>query len=882
MKLQLSLANLLVAAAFAAVTFSIWGLSNRPVQEPPWPSSVAGMSFSPIREGNDPTKEIYPTNEEIDQDIALLHGKVRSIRTYGVGGTLANIPELARKYDMKVTVGAWLTHDLAKNEKEIKKLIDIARANPTTVDRVMVGNEAILTGELTAEEIDNYIDRVKAQLPGIPVSTGEPWHVWIANPEMGDHADFIAVHLLPYWEGIDLNNAIDYIKNCYKILSDTFPTTPILIAEVGWPSNGRTRNSAIASEANEATFLRRFLDLAEKEKYDYFIMEAFDQTWKADSEGSVGAYWGVYNVFRIQKFAFTEPVVKIPHWPILAALSITVAIITLWLLLIDSSTLRSRGRSFLAAIANGVGVGVVWAVYDYANQYLTPMAVVVGIVLALGYLGITLVLLAEAHEMAEASWTTKRRRLFTQAAAKPDGNGGLSQPKVSIHVPAYNEPPEMLKETLDALARLEYPNFEVVLVDNNTKDPEVWQPVEAYCRELGSRFRFFHVDPLKGYKAGALNYALDNTAPDAEIIAVIDSDYQVNPAWLKDLIPHFANPSIGFVQAPQDYRDGDENFFKTMCKAEYEGFFHIGMVTRNDRNAIIEHGTMTMIRTSVLKGVGGWAEWCITEDAELGLKIFEHGYEGAYVEESYGKGLMPDTFLDYKKQRARWAYGAIQILKQHYRELLGSLPTKLNRGQRYHFLAGWLPWIADGINLFYTLAAIIWSGAMILDPLHIDPPLAFFMLPPIILFVFKIVKLAYLYRFRMRTSILLTMAAALSGLALSHTIAKAVLTGFVTKNLPFFRTPKCEDSPAVVRALAAVIEEIVIAVALWIGILGVVMRQGEDTQSTVLWASVLFIQSLPYLAAILVSLSTTLPVIKKQIVLGSLLGKRKEGVGDNA
>jgi len=858
MKIQINLTNLLVAAAFAVVTFAVWALTNRPVQEPPWPTSVVGMSFSPIRPGQDPNKEIFPTREEIEQDIALLNGKVKNLRTYDIIGTLADIPELARKYDVKVTLGVWLTTDLARNEEHIKKLIEIANANQTSVNRVMVGNEAILTGVLTAEEIGNYIDRVKAQVH-VPVSTGEPWHVWVANPELADHADFVAVHLLPYWEGINLDTSIGFIKNCMKILKDTFPNTPILIGEVGWPSNGRTRNNAVASEANEATFLRRFLDLAHKEKYEYFIMEAFDQTWKADFEGSVGAYWGVYNVFRTPKFAFTQPVVKIPHWRVLAGVSIAVAVATLWMLLIDSSTLRSRGRSFLAAIANGVGVGIVWAGYDYANQYMTPMAVIVGVVLAFGYLGITLVLLAEAHEMAEASWSTKRRRLFTQAPSAPDANGRLFTPKVSVHVPAYNEPADMMKETLDALARLEYPNFEVVVVDNNTKDPAVWQPVEEHCRALGARFRFFHVDPLAGYKAGALNYALEQTAADAEIVAVIDSDYQVSPAWLKDLIPHFANPSIGFVQAPQDYRDGDENFFKCMCKAEYEGFFHIGMVTRNDRNAIIEHGTMTMIRKSVLEGVGRWAEWCITEDAELGLKIFEHGYEGAYVEESYGKGLMPDTFLDYKKQRARWAYGAIQIMKHHYRELFGRVETKLDRGQRYHFLAGWLPWIADGINLFYTLAAIIWSLAMIIDPLHIDPPLAFFMLPPIILFVFKLVKLAYLYRFHMRTSMALTMAAALSGLALSHTIAKAVLTGFVTKSLPFFRTPKCEDSPAVVRALAAVTEEIVIAVTLWIGVLGVTLRSSEDSQSTILWASVLFIQSLPYLAAIVVSLTTTLP-----------------------
>ena len=102
-----------------------------------------------------------------------------------------------------------------------------------------------------------------------------------------------------------------------------------------------------------------------------------------------------------------------------------------------------------------------------------------------------------------------------------------------------------------------------------------------------------------------------------------------------------------------------------MCYAEYRGFFHIGMITRNERNAIIQHGTMTLVRARLLRGAGGWAEWCITEDAELGLRMFEAGYEAQYVPISYGRGLMPDTFIDFKKQRFRWAYGAMQILKRH-------------------------------------------------------------------------------------------------------------------------------------------------------------------------------------------------------------------------
>jgi len=642
-----------------------------------------------------------------------------------------------------------------------------------------------------------------------------------------------------------------------------------VLAEVGWPSNGRTLKSANASESNEAIFLRRFLARAGQAKYDYYLMEAFDQPWKTDNEGSVGAYWGVYDVFRNQKFAFTEPIVRVPHWRLLAGTSVVVAILVFGMLLLDSNTLMGRGKGFLAATSHGLGINVVWAGYEYLNQYLTPMTIVVGIFLALGYLGICLVLLAEAHEWVETSWVSRRRRLFTPAAKGCDSSNYL--PKVSIHVPAYNEPPDMLKSTLDCLARLDYPDFEVLVIDNNTSDPQIWQPVENHCRSLGRRFRFFHVNPLKGFKAGALNFAMGKMAADAEIIAVIDSDYQVKSSWLRELVPYFARQEIGFVQAPQDYRDNSENTFKSMCYAEYQGFFHIGMVTRNDRNAIIEHGTMTMVRASILRQVGGWAEWCITEDAELGLRIFEHGYEGAYVEESYGRGLMPDTYIDYKKQRYRWAYGAIQILKRHRHALLGKSSERLSLGQRYHFLAGWLPWIADSINLFYTVGAILWSILMIADPKHVDPPLTLFMIPPMVLFSFKVAKLIHLYRSRMRTTRRQTASAALAGIALSHTIAKAVLAGFFTSNKPFLRTPKCKNRPVLVQAIAASLEETFLTLLLWITAVGVIAGPGKDLPGAIYWSGILLIQSLPYVASLVMSLINAAPLRRTRPVASPVL-----------
>jgi cellulose synthase/poly-beta-1,6-N-acetylglucosamine synthase-like glycosyltransferase len=488
-------------------------------------------------------------------------------------------------------------------------------------------------------------------------------------------------------------------------------------------------------------------------------------------------------------------------------------------------------------------------IYDFTQQYMTVSSVIAGVLLLLGMLGVMLVLLAEAHEWAEAHWVTYRRRL-----GAPLLSTGPRPPKVSIHVPAYNEPPAMLIETLDALARLDYPDFEVLLIDNNTRDEAVWRPVQAHCASLGARFRFFHVAPLAGFKAGALNYALERMAPDAEIIAVIDSDYVVQAGWLRELTPQFADQRIAIVQAPQDYRDADQSAFKAMCYAEYRGFFHIGMITRNERNAIIQHGTMTMVRRRQLAQCR-WAEWCITEDAELGLRIFELGFDASYTPASYGRGLMPDTFIDFKKQRFRWAYGAMQIIKAHARALFME-GGPLSAGQRYHFVAGWLPWVADGVNLLFNLAALGWSAAMVWAPRQIDAPLVMYSVLPLSLFTFKLAKLVHLYRVRVGANLRQTLAAAIAGLALTHTIGTATVKGLVTRSEPFFRTPKHGRTSGVLHALAAAREETLMMIGLtlsaWaVAYTGISEKAGPDRLA---WIIVLLVQSVPYASSLVVSL----------------------------
>lgn len=850
--------------AFVLLVLGGYGVVNQPTQEPTWPEVIPGFAFSPYQPGQSPIDDVHPTVEDIDRDLKVLQGKTQAIRTYTVEGVFAEVPRIAKQYNINVALGAWLSPDLQANALEVARLNEVAHSPPYNIVRLVVGNEALLREDLTVEQVIGYLDEVRNRTE-LPVSTAEPWHVWLKNPELAEHVDYLAVHLLPFWEGVALDDAVNFSFDAYRQLQQAFPGKPIVVTEVGWPSHGRTIKQANASQANQAKFLRRFIHQAEQEGMVYYVMEAFDQPWKSGIEGSVGGHWGVFDAQRTAKFETSNPIIAIPQWQLLAVASIIVALLIIIVLLSDSSSLRHSGRTFLIFNAFAASSLIIYMIYDFSLQYHTWGSVLVSSLLLLGVVGVFVIVLTEAHEWAEAMWYQTRRRLLSAKSLglppATEAPAPVSLPFVSIHVPAYEEPPAMLIDTLNALARLDYPNFEVLVIDNNTVNEATWRPVEQHCAKLGAQFRFFHVRPLSGYKAGALNYALERTCSAAEVVAVIDADYKVKPSWLRDLAVQFNRPEIAIVQAPQDYRDGADSTFKALCYAEYKGFFHLGMVTRNERNAIIQHGTMTMVRRSVLESVGGWGVDTITEDTELGLRVFQAGHEAVYIDQSYGQGLIPDTFTDYKKQRYRWAYGAMQILRAHARPLLGLQSSQLNSGQRYHFFAGWLPWIADGFNLVFTLMALVWSVLMLMQPLTFNAPPLLISVVPILFFLFKISKLLTLYVWQVKTTFGTALAATLAGLSLSYTIGRATLSGlFIGRKIPFIRTPKMASQAAVLRALNAARDESVLAFVLLFLVGLVVWVLGVESRENLAWCLVLAFQSLPYLAAFAVSLISAMPL----------------------
>ncbi len=837
-RLRIALALVLVVGA--SVLF--WASRDYTVVAPDWDGQVRGIAYNPshvftLKENG------HITPEQIDRDMAQLSLLTGRVRTYTVAGGMDKVPEIARRYGLTVSLGCWISADLDQNETELNLCIKTALANRRVIDRVFVGNEAILFGFVTPDQLNAYIKRVREALPTrIKITTAEPWSTWLLTPEIGQYVDVVSVHLLPYWEGMSAHDSLRFLQNAYNDVQQEFPDKPIIIGEAGWPSEGRSKRFAEPSIANEAYFMRAFVQLAMEKGYDYYLLEAYDQPWKGGNEGSVGASWGLYDALGNPKFGFTGLLRTFPQWRTYAAFAAALTLALGLLILGWMPRMRQQGYLVMGGLVAVVTTGLLVLIDASSLEYVEPTDLIMIIAMTPLVLLASTVILTEGIELAASLWRVERRAI---QVAIPEHS-----PRVSIHVPCYNEPPAMVIETLDALARLDYDNFEVIVLDNNTPERETWMPVQARCAALGERFRFYHYDEMAGFKAGALNEALLLTDPAAAYIAVIDSDYQVEPFWLRRALPLFASREIALVQGPQDYRDAHQNIFKAMAYEEYRGFFQIGMVERNEHNAIIQHGTMTIVRKDALEEVGGWATWCITEDTELGLKLFEAGYSAAYIPESMGSGVMPDTLDAFMSQRYRWVYGAMQIMKHHAGAIFFG-NSKLSWAQRYQFLVGWLPWISDGLGMVVTYMALIWTGLMWVSPQTFDVPLPTLSAAALALFFAKTMKTLLLYPQKVRSGLKGAIMASVAGLSLTHAVGKAVISGLVTKGKPFLRTPKCEDQALLSQALRKVWQETTLFGLCMLALFSLGTGGSFDDPSVQLWMVMIGVQSLPYLATII-------------------------------
>lgn len=394
------------------------------------------------------------------------------------------------------------------------------------------------------------------------------------------------------------------------------------------------------------------------------------------------------------------------------------------------------------------------------------------------------------------------------------------RPFVSVHVPTHNEPPDMVIDTLRALQALEYDAFEVMVLDNNTDDPALWTPVKEYCGS-DDRLRFVHLADWPGYKSGALNYGLAHVDPRTDLVAIVDADYQVEPDFLATCAPLFQEPELAFVQTPQDYRDWRTDPYFRRLYFSYRYFFDVSQRSRNERDGAIFGGTMGLIRRAALVEVGGWDEWCITEDAELSLRLLKAGWTGVHVEQSFGHGIMPLTFEALKRQRFRWCFGGVQILRMHARSLLpgrASEANHLSTGQRWAYLSGGLQWFGDAAGLLFTLFLLV--GALNLT-LGVGPvvrgltsPVLACMLGLVVLGAVR--SLALVHRTsgaRWREAV----GAFLLWLSLGWVVALGSVRGLLAREGVFLRTPKVRGDLGWRDALSGNRVEVVLALVCSLG-----------------------------------------------------------------
>lgn len=833
--------GLVFALIFSALHVGVWALANRALPLISVKPTVNGFAYSGYRGDQSPLDGQHPNTAELAEDLDLMHKHTDHIRMYSSLDLNEVIPLAARR-QMKVIAGAWIDSDKLKNTREISALME-KLDNYTNIDRVIVGNESLLRNDLPVEDLIQYLDAVRENVDA-PVSTAEPWHVWLKHPELVKHVDYIAVHLLPYHEGVPVERAVQYTMERYQELLATYPRKKIVITEVGWPSRGPTIGASVASEVNQARFVREFLARNAIEDLDYYLMEAFDQPWKVALEGWAGAYWGMYNADRHQKYSLQGAVPPNNRWVAKATWSTVLAFLPLMFIAWRFKHWGMGGVVSMAVLFQACVTTLVIAWNLPGDYYYSLRDFVVLVGLLLGIALTSMVLMIYAVEFSEVMFKPYWRRFFKRAQPL-DAKDELF---VSIHLACYNEPPEMVIATIESLRQLNYTRYEVIVVDNNTKDEAKWKPIEAYMATMPAHFHFYHLPSWPGFKAGALNFALDKTHPDAQVVGVVDADYVVTDDWLSDLVPHFLEKQVAVVQAPQAHREWENDFFHRMCNWEFEGFFRIGMHHRHERNALIQHGTMTLIRRESLQSLGGWSEWCICEDTELGLRLLETNMELRYIDETFGRGLTPANFKALKSQRNRWAFGAMQILKHHMPKLLGK--STLNFSQRYHFLTGWFGWFGEALQLIFTIGSIFWTMAMLLFPKYFSLPVVVMIVPILCFLAIKAILGPMLYRKTMHCDWKDIFGASLASLGLSHAIAKGIINGLTHKAGVFVVTAKTKAKLSNWQLIDPIREELAILIALIVSSLAMLYSRGFSNLDAQLWVSMLALQSLPYLSAV--------------------------------
>jgi exo-beta-1,3-glucanase (GH17 family) len=375
----------IVGALFAVVAAAIvaaWAWLGAAVGMPPAPFGAGEklycVSYAPFRGSQSPFDPDIPIDpRQIEQDLAQLKPFTDCVRTYSTDHGLDQIPEIAKRHGMKVLQGLWLSSLPDLSRKQIETAVALANRFPDVIAAVIVGNEVLLRGEMSAPDLARTIREVKARVP-MPVTYADVWEFWLRNREIAAAVDFVTIHILPYWEDfpIPAGEAARHVDAIRKQVVAAFPDKEVLLGEFGWPSAGRMREGALPSPANAARVLHEVVALAKRENYRVNLIEAYDQPWKRQLEGAVGGHWGLFDAYaRKAKFAWGTAVSNHPHWRWQAAIGVALAAAVFAAALMAGRRAAAPPRTALwvAVAANAVVSGTLigWTIENVPIESLT-------------------------------------------------------------------------------------------------------------------------------------------------------------------------------------------------------------------------------------------------------------------------------------------------------------------------------------------------------------------------------------------------------------------------------------------------------------------------------------------------------------------------------
>jgi len=254
-------------------------------------SGMHGLCFSLYEDGQKPGDQIG--EEQVRRRIEILSQHTKWIRSFSCTEGNEFIPKIAKEYGLKTLVGAWLGSDIKKNVAEIEGLKKMA--DEGWVDIAAIGNEVMYRGDLTEEQLLSYMYDFKKEYPNVQMGYVDAYYEFTNRPKITEACDIILSNCYPFWEGCHIDYSLPYIKDMYHQAKAADLGKKVIITETGWPSEGGGFEASLASEEN---FLRYFINAQQwclKEDIEMFYFSSFDESWKTDDEGDVGAYWGLWD-----------------------------------------------------------------------------------------------------------------------------------------------------------------------------------------------------------------------------------------------------------------------------------------------------------------------------------------------------------------------------------------------------------------------------------------------------------------------------------------------------------------------------------------------------------------------------------------------------------